>query len=243
MISVICCYNDKKIYEKMLLTSLSMQTCEYELIGIDNMNNVYSSMAQAYNDNIDKIHGQAVLFCHQDIFFTNSDTLKIISEGIETHPDSIVGLCGIDEHKKVFSNLKYKKTNAYISSNQLTSDKEVLTIDECCYGMSMETLKKLGKYDEEVCDNWHLYATEMCLRAKLKNLKGYVIPVDCYHRETKSTGNRLDKQFLYSFSKIRKKYKKNYKNIYSVCLVTSSKFPQYHLKMLKLKLKLLAKRR
>ena len=39
------------------------------------------------------------------------------------------------------------------------------TVDECCFGMTREIFDQLC-FNESVCDEWHLYAVEMCLRAK-----------------------------------------------------------------------------
>lgn len=39
------------------------------------------------------------------------------------------------------------------------------TVDECCFGMERETFNSL-RFNEDICDGWHLYAVEMCLRAK-----------------------------------------------------------------------------
>ncbi|MCD7778461.1 MAG: hypothetical protein LUH47_08165 [Clostridiales bacterium] len=48
-ISVITVYNDKNKLEKQLLDSLQKQDVEYELIALDNSNNKYKSVAEAYN--------------------------------------------------------------------------------------------------------------------------------------------------------------------------------------------------
>ena len=236
MISVVCCYNDKRIYNEMLLESLEKQTCDYELITVDNQNADYSSIAEAFNSVSTNIKGDVVLFCHQDICFQNSDTLEKIEKNIKENPDSIVGLCGITKKKEVYSNLKYKKTNEYITKKRVEKLMEVESLDECFFGMKKELIDELGWFDEKTCDGWHLYAAELCIRAKRKNKRILVSPEECFHREEPSKGVRIDKPFLKIFKQIRKK-NKDLKEIYSVSLVASAKNPNFTFTMLKLKMK------
>lgn len=51
------------------------------------------------------------------------------------------------------------------------------TVDECCFGMTREVFDSL-RFNEKVCNGWHLYAVEMCLRAKERAKFGgrYAIP-------------------------------------------------------------------
>ena len=44
-------------------------------------------------------------------------------------------------------------------------------VDECCFRMTRECFNRL-RFNEEVCDGWHLYAVEMCLIGKIMELGG-----------------------------------------------------------------------
>ena len=237
MISVIVCYNNKEIYEEMLLDSISNQNCDYNLIAINNTDNRFDNIASAYNSVLNEIKGDKVLFCHQDISFPEKDTLKELAKDIDNNRKSIVGLCGINTTRTVYSNLKYKKTNQYITNYQLTNYMEVETVDECCFGMNKELLDKLGKFDEKVCDSWHLYATEMCLRAKSKGISTIISPTTCIHKYDSNEGLVTDASFLKTFKNLRNKYKHNTNIIYSVCYVCSTRFPMFQLRMAKTKIK------
>ena len=236
MISVICCFNDNRIYNEMLVKSLENQSYEYELITIENQDNKFSSMAKAYNSISNDINGDVVLFCHQDISFPNSDTLSRIEEDILKNNDSVVGLCGITKDKKVYSNLKYKKTGDYITANQLDNILEVESLDECCFGMRKELIDEIDWFDEDVCDGWHLYAAELCVRAKKHNKKIKVSPVECFHREEPSRGVRIDNSFLEIFKSIRNKHR-DVNPLYSVSVVANTNNPKFALTMRKLKTK------
>ena len=236
MISVVCCFNDNRIYSEMLKDSLEKQTCDYELIAIDNQNNEFSSMAEAYNSVSNDVNSDTLLFCHQDISFPNSETLSKIEEYILKNKDSIVGLCGITKEKKVYSNLKYKNTGDYITSNQIDDVLEVESLDECCFGMKKEMIDELGWFDKEVCDGWHLYAAELCIRTIKKNKKIIVIPTECFHREEASRGIRIDNSFINIFKKIRNKHR-DVNPLYSVSLIANTRNPKFSLTMCRLKMK------
>ena len=220
----------------MLEDSLEKQSCDFELITIDNQNNKYSNMAEAYNSISNNINGDVILFCHQDISFPNDETLSKIEDNILKNVDSVVGLCGITKEKKVYSNLKYKKTGEYITSNQIDNNLEVESLDECCFGMRKELIDELGWFDEEICNGWHLYAAELCIRAIKNDKKIIVIPTDCYHREEASRGIRIDDSFINIFKRIRNKYR-DVNPLYSVSLVANTKLPMFGLTMFKLRLK------
>ena len=65
LISLICCYNNKKMLDDFLIDSLQQsKNSEYELIDIDNRNNLFSSVAKAYNQGIQKAKGEWIMFCH-----------------------------------------------------------------------------------------------------------------------------------------------------------------------------------
>ena len=84
-VTFICCYNNAKELNSMLLPSLSeldKDTVNYILI--DSTLNNYRSAAEAYNKTIEKHKdeiGEILIFLHQDIAFSDSGFLeKIISE-------------------------------------------------------------------------------------------------------------------------------------------------------------------
>lgn len=233
MISVVVCYNNKEIYKDMLLDSISNQNCDYNLIAINNADNKYDSIASAYNSVLNEIKGDKVLFCHQDISFPDKDTLQNISRDIEKNSEYIVGLCGIDSTGTAYSNLKYKKTNQFITNHQVSDYLIVETVDECCFGMSKELLDKLGQFDEKVCDGWHLYATELCLRAKSKGISTVVSSTTCIHKYDFGKGLIVDNSFLNTLKKIREKYKHKVSRICSVCYVCSTRFPFFQFKIAK----------
>lgn len=146
MISVICVWNNEEQYQNILIHSLNMQECDYELISIDNRNHIFSSCASALNWGADHSNGEVLVFTHQDISFEKNFSLKEFGKFIKKHPNKITGAFGAK--------------NKIYSEDYLCD-----TVDECCFGMTREFFNLL-RFNEDICDGWHLYAVEMCLRAK-----------------------------------------------------------------------------
>ena len=89
------------------------------------------------------------------------------------------------------------------------------TVDECFFGGHTEHFKEY-RFDEEVCDDWHLYAAESCLKTKSKDVNGRVFAceVELIHL---SSGNYSP--LLYTgFYRLCRKYASEYPVIKTCCL-------------------------
>jgi len=222
MITVICCYNNKKMYEDFVIKSLCNQEVPYELIGIDNTDGKFKSMASAYNAVLNNAHGEYVLFCHQDIDFLSKDSLALICGYLTNHPSELVGFAGITKNCIVFSNLKYRDDNSYITNAQLAQPEYVEALDECCFACRRDILLDIGGFNEKLCNGWHMYCAELCLRWKLRGFLISVLPVSLYHKDNGSSGLYVDSSFLAIFKKIALYYRKSFSRIYSCCYVSST---------------------
>lgn len=194
MVSVICCYNDEKLYKNME-KSLSMQSVEYELIGINNKDNIFTSAASALNSGAEQSNGDLLVFIHQDIVFENKNSLKNFTSALDKYNNIIIGLFGAAKNKEKIDDNLYK----------------VQTLDECCVAMSKNIWKKL-KFNDTVCDNWHLYVVEMCLRAAES---GIIIATGKYDIKHLSSGT-VNIQYMKTFKDLLIIYKDK-KWIYTTC--------------------------
>ena len=182
-ISVICVYNNKKQYEEQLVASLANQDCEYELIGIDNTDNKFSSAAGALNYGVNQSKGDVLIFSHQDIYIKGFSELNRFSEMVAGLPvGNIVGTQGAKYPSKnhisnITSGEKYISDNVCDFTEELY---EVDCVDEGFFGIKRETWNK-HRFDEKLCDDWHLYSVELCLNAKNNGYKVYVCPINLHH--------------------------------------------------------------
>ena len=186
MVSVICCYNKAAEYAAMS-ESLKTQTIPWELIGVDNSKGRFSSAAAALNWGAMQAGGDVFVFLHQDILFCREDALaQLVGVILQTPNPVVAGLFGA----------KHTGEETYIGDF-----KAYETLDECCVAMSRETWSML-RFNETLCDGWHLYAVELCLRAQ--NAGVLICAKDCGIRHL--SNGTVDKNYMKTFRKIMLAY-------------------------------------
>lgn len=197
LVSVICCYNKVNEYVNMC-DSLCTQDIEHEIIGIDNTNNKFSSAASALNYGADKANGEILVFLHQDILFDKTNSLRTLVDKLQNYDnDCIVGIYGAIQKNDILQSGNYTKCD---------------TLDECCIGMKKSTWQKLN-FNEKLCDGWHLYVVELCLRAQ-KDEVDIVYINNCHIRHL--SNGVVDESYMKTFKKLLIEYK-NKKWITTTC--------------------------
>ena len=176
-VTVVCCYNNQEVYNDFVNT-LKTQSYPCEVIGIDNRDNkAFTSCASAYNSVMKQVSTKYVIYSHQDILLEESDTLeKFVSylDHIRTH--DILGVAGVCEDKpEVFTNIRHRWNStgkiSYAGQYRVEGNMmEGLTVDECFFGGRAEHFREYP-FDENICDNWHLYAVDACLNTKAQGEK------------------------------------------------------------------------
>lgn len=214
-ISVICVYNNEDTLKMELLDSLTRQECDYELILIDNQRNEYSCAAKALNSAADRASGDILIFSHQDIRLKTSTELKKLANVIASvDTGDIVGTQGVIEKKNTYySNLTAgKEYNPAIVDGYREEKIRVSCIDEGLFGMKKETWKK-HNFDENICNNWHLYAVEVCLYARKTGHMIWVAPIQMHHS---SFGN-ISLSYMENLKRLCEVYRKNFEYIWTTC--------------------------
>ena len=214
-VSVICVYNNKSVFENQLLKSLKKQNMQYELIAIDNSNNKFSSAASALNYGAQEASGDVLIFSHQDIYLKRSNELEFIATIIYNQKcGDIVGTQGVREPSKVYyTNITAGKIyDQTIINNYEEQLYEVSCVDEGFFGMKKNTWEKL-KFNEELCDNWHLYCVEMCLHTRKTGGNVYVWPAQLHHF---SMGT-ITLGYMRNLKKLCGVYRKDFKYIWTTC--------------------------
>lgn len=220
-ITVVCCWNNEKVYSDFVGT-LKAQTCQCEIIGIDNRGNQgFTSCAAAYNSVIDRIKTKYVIYSHQDILLNDQEALeKFVSYLERTGQDDILGVAGtkFDIYDGGFSNIFYRNnaTGELVHSTTYFPEGGMMecdTLDECFFGGHTEHFREYP-FDERVCDNWHLYAVESSLRTKaLLGGKVWCCDVSLLHL---SSGT-ISPTFQYGFYKVCRKYADYFPFIRTTC--------------------------
>lgn len=238
-LSIICCYNRFDEYNSTLVKSLRLQTNQnYELIGVDNSKNQYSSAAQALNYGIKMSCGKYVVTVHQDFEFIDPEALdKIIYYLKEFSSLDVIGVAGavIDNEasllKKIIGRNRKICSSMVDERGRIVDSKplQVNSLDECCFAFLKDFWIK-HPFDEQTCNKWDLYCVEMCLYTATKGGKAYVVPIKCIHH----SGGNLTNNFYVTLRKLSMKYRNNVDNIITPCVVTKTK--HYNLEYAKLTL-------
>ncbi len=237
MISIVCVYNKELIFKENLLKGLENQSAKFELIKVDNTNNAFKSAAQALNYGGRQASGKYIMFVHQDIFFPSPALLEHMEQALnDLSNPGIVGVAGVRGEDGVLSNIEHCVPPRPAGTLLIDRPEKVQTLDECLLIIPRSVFSEM-QFDEEVCDNWHLYAVEYCLRCHERGRDVYVIPEHLYH-VTYSTNLDFEKNIFNLFSpgslpkgyyptlkKVLKKYRKSYPVIYTTCGVWKTRHP------------------
>ncbi|WP_026527625.1 glycosyltransferase [Butyrivibrio sp. VCD2006] len=224
-ITIVCCYNDPKQYNE-LVSQLNEQSVIPQIIGIDNTDNAYSSCSKAFNSVLDNIKTQYVAFSHQDMIFESPDVIKNFAIHLSRISESdLLGVAGVKANdKSTFSNIYDGLENKKIVGKSRIQDmEECETFDECFFG-GYSSYFKNNPFSEDICNNWHLYAVEQCLRARVLGGKVYVCDTDMYHHSNGVHNEKLHD----NFRALSKAYHKKYNYICTTCCRGYTDFIRRH---------------
>lgn len=204
MISVVCVYNNKEILDNFLLKSLKAQTKPYELILLNNENEKYKSAAEALNEGGKKAKSKYIMFVHQDIDLKSDKWLEETEKILNSLENfGVVGVAGkIKGKNETITRIKQGNPPKNLSNHPIEQITKVQTVDECLFIVPKTLFCKI-KFDEKVCDGWHLYAVDYSLKLLSHGFDVYVIPTSIYH---KSVGYSLSDEYYVTVSKLLKKY-------------------------------------
>lgn len=227
---IVCVYNNKEIFEKVVGNNDCINKCE--LFSYDNtaentpITKIYN---QFINENIENDYW--FVFIHQDFgFMEDAETLTK-----KLDKKYIYGPIGVKIFKGIFWGKKYSiegvkrgfKTELKLTIGRILQgdskfglkrhgrralfQSPVDAIDCCCIIIHSSLLKKHNiRFDEHL--SFHMYAEELCYRAKKDyKIKTKVIQTKCFHLGKGS----LDKEYKQSVQYLKEKFK--IKRIPSTC--------------------------
>ncbi len=214
IVTIVCCYNDSGQYEAFC-ASLEKQKIAYELLGIDNRGQQFSSCSSALNSVLPKIRTEYVIYSHQDIRLPNEDMLSQFVEYVrQVGADDIVGVAGATEVEKLVAGVVGDRAGTCVLS-YILHGKDCScpgeckfykiapcdTVDECFFGGRTSAFLK-EPFDEKLCDSWHLYAVERCLRARLSGNRVWVCRLPLIHE----SGGHIDHSYNVGLRRIAAHY-------------------------------------
>ncbi len=209
--TVVCCYNNRHLYDELVI-NLENQDETVDAIGIDNTKGQYSSCSKAFNSVVSNVQTKYVIYSHQDIRLKNKECIRQFIDYMEEITENdIMGVagCGITD-RDIVSNITQGVEEKRVGIKRIDKTDEVFSIDECFFGGYTSYFRN-NLFDEMICDGFHLYAVEQCLRTRSSGGKVYVCAVGLNHL----SGGKKDDKLNDSFFKICKKYHREYGYIYT----------------------------
>jgi len=223
VISVVCVYNNKNVLENYLLKSLKNQTVKFEFIEVDNTEGKFKSAAEALNYGGRKAKSDYIMFVHQDVDLSSNTWLEEVEKILDELSNlGIAGVAGRSKNEDgVITNIKHDNPPRLAGKIQIGKPIEVQTVDECLTIIPKSVFNKL-QFDENTCNDWHLYAVDYCLSVKKLGFDSYVMPIFVYH---KSSGYSMSEKYFVTLKKVLKKHKSYYNKIYTTMGDWSTRYP------------------
>lgn len=212
MLSIITVMNNKKIFIEWLKKGLALQEdIKYELIVVNNKDNRYKSLGEAYTSGVEKATGEWLMFVHPDVCFLNNNTLKGFYDNIEKIEKSnnnirLWGVAGVEEgsfQPKNFITSIVHGEDAEKNIDNFNGREYVIvqTVDACCFTIRKELFDKYG-FSKKL-SGFHMFVEEFCIRIKKDGFDSAVIPIDLWHR---SKGDSLDYTYFLAVFKLLRFY-------------------------------------
>jgi glycosyltransferase involved in cell wall biosynthesis len=139
----------------------------------------HASASIAYNDAIDKSLNNLIVFCHQDVYLPEAwlSQLQTALDFLEARDPAwgVLGCSGLTRDGQLrgylySAGLGVLGTACDVPTPVRTLDEVVLIIK-----------KSSGLRFDDTLPHFHLYGTDICLRAAKRGMKSYAISVFCIH--------------------------------------------------------------
>jgi GT2 family glycosyltransferase len=196
--TVICAANNEQVLQSCLLNSPDIGDVA-EVI----LQKGYASAAVAYNSGLQEAKTDLVVLIHQDVYLPKG-WLAVLNRSLDVlskvDPNwGVLGVWGVNESKDSTGFL-YCAANGRLGQ-LFKGTREVRSLDEVLLVMR----KSSGLRFDERLPGFHMYGTDICLEARRRGMKSYVVPAPCVHN---TNGYRmLPLQFWLGYLFMRKKWK------------------------------------
>ena len=168
------------------------------------------------------VNTKYVIFLHQDIELIYINTISRFLDFLSNLEEcDILGVAGRKEGSKyVITNIRHGKNLTYAGNRRVEGLELCQTVDECFFG-GYSSFFKSNKFDEIICNNWHLLAGEICLRTLTMGGKVYVCDIVMLHYSSGRVNHFYNKEFY----QLIQKYKTDFSFISTSCRNSCTSFP------------------
>jgi polysaccharide pyruvyl transferase WcaK-like protein len=163
----------------------------------------YPCVSSAYNQGISEANGDILIFVHSDVYLPKGwlERLEKTIEGLERNDANwgVLGVFGVTSTGQLAGHV-YSTGLKRMLGGSFDDPLHTLSLDE----LLLVTRRSSGLRFDGRLPGFHLYGTDICLEAKRKNLKSYIISAFCVHN---SIGVRyLSLAFWRAYVQLRRKW-------------------------------------
>ncbi len=223
--SVIICYtNTTQLDEALKYLSTQTIASEVEILALDNREGRFLSCAKALNFGAEQAKSDIVVFMHQDVYLWDEGILERYCNALQKDDKLILGVAGIPlDSDEIVADILEGEKQERLHRSCNGEQVEAKVVDECLFAMRKSLWQTL-RFDEETCDNWHLYAVDICYANSLSGGKNAILSAKICHA---SSGNALSREFERGIKKLVKKYKGKLNRIRTTCVSLKCSYGGY----------------
>jgi hypothetical protein len=212
MMTIVCVYNNRKIFDEYLLASLDKQDVPYHLIAIDNTDGRHKTAALLLNEAAKTVQDDFILFVHQDVAFPSFTWLRDVEGSLEKLDHlGAAGVAGKDERGGFVASVWQGDPPRFIGTKKVHGPIPVQTLDGCLMIVPREVFQEQS-FDAKTCEGWYLYVADYCLDLRRRGFKVYVLPDDIHHLSAGPSDNR---RYMQTVEKITEKHRDHVQIIYT----------------------------
>lgn len=193
MVSVICVFDDPRIYREYLLKSLTSQQFPHEIVSMDNTTGNIASAAAAYVVGAKSAHGDLLVYCHQDVVLYRANALEALWRAYldltQFHgPKVALGLIGsqVNRRHSMFEQVETLASDQFLENfrrvdcRTVTRPTQVDSFDECIFAVPRSATVAFP-IDSVVSSPWHFYVTTYTYELAHHGYKNFLVQAAVSH--------------------------------------------------------------
>ena len=163
MMTIICVYNNRNIFDEYLMASLNKQDVPYHLVAIDNTDGRHKTAALILNEAARPTQDDFIVFVHQDVAFQSRTWLRDVEGRLEKlNRLGAAGVAGRNDRGGLVASVWHGDPPCFIGLEKLHGLVPVQTLDGCLMVVPRDVFKKQS-FDAKICDGWYFYVADYCL--------------------------------------------------------------------------------
>lgn len=175
-ITFVVAMNSREVFENNFLASACLQGTHVHEVMVQEG---FTSAPKAYNEALARSSNDLIVFCHQDVYLPEGwleDLRRALNYLAIADPNwGVLGCSGMTVDRQHWRYLY--SSGLGVSGNPLEHPKPIQTLDE----IVLILRKSSGLRFDEQLPHFHLYGTDICLRASSRDMTSYVVSAFCIH--------------------------------------------------------------